>query len=256
MNRVRMMFRLCLLLIAGCLLSACVTTSEGGIPDPAPAPQRVDAHLDLARGYLEQGDLERARVPVNKALKIDPRSAEAHVLLAVINQNEQEYALAEKEYKAALASEPRNAMALNNYGSFLYSRGRYQEAVKYLRLLATDVNYRQRAQAYENLGLAEMKVGDNVAASHAFNRSVQLSLAQPRSSLELADLAYSEGEYNRAQEYYDAYRNQARQTARTLCLGMKLAYIKGDNDQMASFALALKNLFPDSKETKDCEVSN
>ena len=63
-------------------LAGCVTESTGGLPDPAPPASRVNAQLDLARGYLEQGNMERARTSLNKALEIDSRSVEAHVLLA------------------------------------------------------------------------------------------------------------------------------------------------------------------------------
>ena len=43
------------------LLTGCVTESTGGLPKPASASDRVQAQLDLARGYLEKGNTERAR---------------------------------------------------------------------------------------------------------------------------------------------------------------------------------------------------
>ncbi len=235
-------------------LQGCVTESVGGLPDPAPDSARVKAQLDLARGYLEQGNMERARVSLNKALEIDSRAVEAHVLLGVLNSAESEFDIAEEHYKMALRIEPNNSQALNNYGSFLYSQGRFEEAVSKLRLLVKDTDYRERSQAYENLGLAELKIGDVASAKESLGRSLQLSFAQPRASLELAQIAYDEGEFPLAREYYDGFRTQQRQTARTLCLGMKLAQTSGNTDQMASYALALNNLFPDSIETKQCVV--
>ena len=47
--------------------SACVTETTGGLPPPAPTEDRVQAQLDLARGYLEQGDRNSARPPLAKA---------------------------------------------------------------------------------------------------------------------------------------------------------------------------------------------
>ena len=49
---------------------------------------------------------------------------------------------------------------------------------------------------------------------------------------------------------------QARQTPRSLCLGMKLAAKTGDSDSVASYALALNNLFPDSPEAAGCKVES
>ena len=116
-------------------LSGCVTNSEGGMPGPADPSDRVQAQLDLSRGYLEQGNTERARTSLNKALEIDSRSVEAHVLLAVLNAAESEWGLAERHFNIALDIDPAHSQALNNYGSFLYSRGRYDEAVTSLRKL-------------------------------------------------------------------------------------------------------------------------
>jgi type IV pilus assembly protein PilF len=244
------------LVVLLCILQACVTESSGGLPDPAATPIRVQAQLDLARGYLEQGNIDRARTSLHSALEIDPRAVEAHTLLGVLYASESENALAEQYFKTALKIDPTNSQALNNYGSFLYSQGRYEEAVTSLQLLVQDTDYRARGQAFENLGLAQIKVDDMAGAKESFNRALQFNFVQPRASLELAQIAYDEGEYAIAGEYFDGYRSYARQTARTLCLGIKLARTTGDADQMASYALALNNLFPDSNEAERCVAPN
>ena len=236
-------------------LQGCVTESSGGLPDPASVPIRVQAQLDLARAYLEQGNIDRARISLQSALEIDPRAVEAHTLLGVLYASESEYPLAEQHFKTALKIDPTNSQALNNCGSFLYARGRYQEAVTNLQLLVEDTDYRARGQAFENLGLAQIKIGDLAGAKVSFNRALQLNFAQPRASLELAQIAYDEGDYAIAGEYFDGFRSYARQTARTLCLGMKLAGTTGDTDQLASYSMALNNLFPDSNEAARCAAS-
>ncbi len=236
------------------LLGGCVTESTGGLPDPAPEADRVQAQLDLARGYLEQGNIERARTSLNKALEIDSRSVEAHTLFGVLYAAESEWGVAERHFRSALEIDGRDAMALNNYGSFLYARARYEEAVRYLRILVQDTDYRARSQAYENLGLAELKIDDRDAARESFSRALQLSFSQPQSSMELAQLAYEDGDIASAVQYYDTFRAQAPQTARSLCLGMKISQEQGNPDQMASYALALNNLFPTAPETSQCIV--
>lgn len=236
------------------VLSGCVTSSTGGLPDPASASDRVTAQLDLARGYLEQGNMERARTSLNKALQIDPRSVETHVLLGVLNAAESEWGVAEKHFKTALQLDPKNPMALNNYGSYLYSRGRYEESVHYLRLLVQDTDYRARSQAYENLGLAELRINDVEGARESFSRALQLSFTQPTANLELAQIYYDMGDVDRAVKFYDAFRGLSRQTARSLCLGMKISRMQGETDRMASYSLALNNLYPDSPEASECIV--
>ena len=239
-----------LLLAVG--LSGCVTESTGGMPAPAAADERISAQLDLARGYIEQRNFSRAKVPLERALEIDPAHVEARVLNAVLLQSENEFELAEDNYKAALRADGRDPQALNNYGSFLYSRERYEEAVEVLRKLVGDTSYRARSQAFENLGLALLKTAEAEQAEGAFTRALELNFRQPRSNLELADLAFQAGNYTEAASQLLSFRTYARQTPRSLCLSYKVARARGDQDQASSNLLALTNLFP--QQAQECQA--
>lgn len=238
------------LVIALLLGAGCVTETTG--PQPAPTGVQLQAQLDLARGYLEKRDWNRARDPLKRALEIDPRSAEANTLMGVLNQAQNEPELAERYYRQALRHDPHFAMALNNYGTFLYARGRYEDALGPLRTLVGDPAYRERPRAYENLGLTELKVGNKERARAAFERALSFDTVLPRSGLELAEMAYEEGDYSAATRYYDVFRKRAKQTPRSLCLGLDLARRSGDDNQRASYELALRNLYPNSDQAKRC----
>ena len=233
--------------LAALLLAACVTTESGGAK-AGTTPQRLQAFLDLARGYLEQRDYVHARPPIEQALKVDPTSAEAHVLMARVNLAEGDKHLAEQQYKEALRHDPRNAMAQNNYGSFLFAEGKYKEAAAHLKVAAEDPKYTRRAQACENLGLTQLKLGATADAEQAFLRALMLNAAQPRSAFELAEIYFTAGDFVRSKQYFDSFNTMARPTSRSLWLGIRLSRVSGDQDQLASQALALKNLFPDSPE--------
>ena len=234
-----------LLLFLVCGLSGCVTETTGGLPAPAEDPARIEAQLDLARGYIEQRNLTRAKTSLNKALEIDPGHVEARVLYAVVLQSENEFELAEENYRAALRVAPTNPQALNNYGRFLYARKRYAEAVDVLSILVQNTGYRARAQAFENLGLSLIAVDRSDEAHAAFTRALELSFRQPRSNLELADIELARGNHATARSQLISFRTYARSTARSLCLGIKINRALGNADEVASDTLALKNLFPD-----------
>jgi type IV pilus assembly protein PilF len=238
-------------LLVGVLLTGCVTETTG-TRSPAPREMQLRAQLDLARGYLEQREWARAREPLTRALEIDPRSAEAFTLMAVSYQGQREHELAEQYYRRALRVDPRNARALNNYGAFLFAEGRFREALEPLRTLVRDPSYPDRARAYESLGLTELQVGNSERAREAFERALSIDPQMPRSILELAAIAYGAGDLPRAGRHYDAFRATARQTSASLCLGLRLARAAGDDDQVASHELALRNLFPDSAEARAC----
>ncbi len=231
--------------------AGCVTEVTGGLPGPAPQEERIQAQLDLARGYIEQRDFKRAKTPLSRAMKIDPQHVETLVLNAVVLTAEGEYDLAEGFYRRALTVEPDDAQALNNYGSFLYARGRYADALVPLSKLVKNTAYRSRAQAFENLGLAQIKVQDFSSAKTSFTRALDLNFRQPRSSLELAYMAYESGDYARAQSQLISFRTYSRPNARSLCLGYLLGLAIKDADMRASNQLALKNLFP--KQAASCQ---
>ena len=243
-----------ILILAMCsYLVACITTQEGGLPQPAPVAERLKAQLDLARGYLAKQDYARARSPLDSALRLDSTSASVHMLYAALYSGEEEYGLAESHFKKALRYGSKDPRVLNNYGSFLFARSRFQEAENQLKKAAANANYENRAQSFENLGLVQLRLEDLTSAQASFERSVALNPFQPRSHLELTDLLVSKGEMESARSHFDSYRTQARQNARSLCLGYQLSDHFLDRDQSASYALALKKLFPDSAEASECK---
>jgi len=242
--------KLRLLLPLVVLLCGCVTTETGGIPKAKSEDDRVKAHLDLARGYLAKADIARARRPLEQALKIEPNSVEANTLMATVLQVEGEDQLAEESFKKAIRYGPDSAMAHNNYGTFLYSKGRYEEARKNLLIAVKDTSYSARAQAYENLGLTEVKLGATDDAEKTFQRALMLSSEQSRSMLELSDLYFQKGNYPASKQYFDWYGKTGKSNARTLWLGIRLSRVFEDQNALASYALALKNLYPGSDEYK------
>jgi len=232
-------------------LSACVTETTG-VPEPATKEARVQAQINLARGYLESEDRSRAKVPLERALEIDPGSADALGLMAVYYQGEEEPKLAEEYYRRAMRADSRNAPNLNNYAGLLYSQGRYREALAPLETLVANTSYRGRATAYQSLGLTQLQLGEVAEARAAFTRALSLNPQLAASNLELADLAYRDGDHAAAVRYYDLFRARARQTPRSLCLGIDLARATGDSDQRASYEIALRNLYPQSPEAGQC----
>jgi type IV pilus assembly protein PilF len=120
--------------------------------------------------------------------------------------------------------------------------------------LVKDNSYRARPQAFENLGLVYLKLDETDAAKKAFERAVDLNFRQVRSSLELAELAYEAGDYDTAYERFRTYNSLARPSAQSLCLGLKLSQVKGEADEVASYGMALKNLYP--KQAERCRAKS
>lgn len=216
--------------------------------DVAPREDRLRAYLDLANGYLDLGDLNRAKLPLERALEVDSRSWEANAMLGRVYQREGDLDLAEQYFRRAVRFGPDVPRVRNDYGVFLYQQGRYEEAADQLRQAVGDPNNPQRAVAYENLGLASLEAGARTEARNAFSRAVMLDEKMSTSLLELAELAFADADYSQSAAWYQRFRSLTRQNARSLWLGVRLARLADDADAEASYALQLRNLFPLSKE--------
>lgn len=242
------------LFLAG-LLAGCVTT---GSIDPMKSSkgrdEARDAFIQLGIGYLQQGDSERAKVPLRQALEIDPSNADAHAALALVFQSEMEPELADEEFHKALSARKSDARILNNYGGFLFEQKRYKDAYQRFEEAAKDTLYPERSRVFENLGLTALAMNQRDLAKRHFEKSLRLNRQQPRALLAMAQLSYEDKQYVPARDYYGLYSAMAEQTAASLLLGARLAKVFEDRDQAASLGLQLKRLYPGSPELQQYQA--
>ena len=229
-------------------VAGCVSEPSGTIAPPASRAERLEAQVNLARGYLESEAPARARAPLDRALAIDSNSADALGLYAVYFLREGEPRLAETYFRRALRSDPAHAPNLNNFAALLLSEGRYREARDPLRRLVGDTGYAGRARAFERLGDVARRLGDAAAARDAFTRALALEPSLQGAALGLAEIALAAGDLPTAARYFADAREQGAPTRESLCFGQRLAARTGDTDLAASQALALRSLYPNAAD--------
>lgn len=236
------------LLMAGCSSN----TTQNGMQRASPEAA-LEAYTQLGLQYLRAGDTVSAKDALQRALEIDDDYAGIYNGLALVFQVEQEFDLAEENFRKAVSLESDSAIYHNNFGAFLYARGRYEEACVEIARATEDPFYPQRAQSFENLGRCYRMIGRPDAAQHAFERSLRLGPNRPLALLELAELHLKAGRLVEAQRYYDQFSalidlRQVEHSAQSLWLGIQLARINGDSTRAATYSLLLKNLYPQSPE--------
>ncbi|MDY7219936.1 type IV pilus biogenesis/stability protein PilW [Denitrificimonas sp. JX-1] len=246
-----MLIRVGFLLALSSVLIACVSnTTSGPLHTSNGRHQALDAYIQLGIGYLQEGLTEQAKIPLQKALELDPKSADAHAALAAVFQRELEVQLAEQHYQKALALESRNSRILNNYGGFLYEQGDFSGAYQKFQAAAQDPMYVGRSGVFENLGLTALRLNDKKIALEYFQRSLRLNAQQPSTLLETALLLYERQDYVLAQKHYESFTRLSEHNARSLLLGVRLAKIFQDRTQATELGLQLKRLYPASAEYK------
>jgi serine/threonine protein kinase/Flp pilus assembly protein TadD len=105
-------------------------------------PNYARAYSALAWNYINQEDwyipprqaAPKAKDLATKAVELDETDAEAHVVLAIVDDwYEWDWAAAEREFKRAIELDPDNIDAHGYYSWFLASMGRKDEAVREAR---------------------------------------------------------------------------------------------------------------------------
>src|ERR1700683_510701 len=107
-----------------------------------------------------------------RVLELEPEHAAAHINLGTLYYNRQDYASAEKHYRAAVAADSRYALAYFDLGNVLDETGNIQEAIaSYRAAIQLAPTY---ADAHYNLALAYERSGQPRRALHHWKSYLQL----------------------------------------------------------------------------------
>ncbi|MGB0468056.1 MAG: type IV pilus biogenesis/stability protein PilW [Pontibacterium sp.] len=252
MKRLSLSILLALIFLGGCATDTARKSEE---------TQSVSAaYTRLGLEYLQAGDTQSAKNALQKALSLAPHDAEAHHGLALSFQLEGEKALAEDYFLKATQFAPQSAMIHNNFGAFLFAEKRYELACSELARATEDPFYNRRSQAFENLGRCYRLLNKAEAAVHAFERALQISPLRVISLIELSDLLIEQKKLTDAERYFERFSEQVdsrrvQHYAKSLWVGVRLARYSGALSKAATYALILKNMFPDSEEYRLYEES-
>jgi type IV pilus assembly protein PilF len=239
------------------LLTACSTnTTQGpsgvsGASIAAPNPTAANYNVQLGVGYLQQGDVQRAKQKLLLAQAQAPDSAQVQDAMGYFHENTGDNQAAQNSYLKALALDNKSGASQNNYGAFLCRTGHYQEAVQHFLLAVQDPNYLNTAEAYENAGLCALQIPDLSNAQSYFLQAVQHDPRRANSYLELAQLSFNQNNFVQAQQYFNQYTALTpNMSPEGLWLGIRLARQANDNATAGRYVLTLQSKYPSSKEYK------
>jgi len=249
----------CAAFAAAALMAGCTTTtvsrpqtadSEASTPPKvADAGKRARARMELASAYFAQGQPDTALDEVKLALEADPKSADAYNLSGLIYASLGDPVQADANFRRSLELNPQSGGTLHNYGWFQCQQGRYAEAqASFTRALAVP-QYRDTPRTMLVQGVCYARSGNLVEAEQILNRAFEVEPGNPAVAVNLAEVLYRRGQYERARFYIKRVNSQLDQsTAQTLWLGVRIENRTGNRAQMADLANQLRNRFPQSRE--------
>jgi tetratricopeptide (TPR) repeat protein len=95
--------------------------------------------------YQQQNDMDSAKKFYERAVKLNPKYAEAINNIGTVEYSSKNYRRATKYYKRALAIQPRSASIYSNIGTAWFARRNYKEATRcYEQALAIDPDVFER----------------------------------------------------------------------------------------------------------------
>lgn len=259
--RVETIRSLAVLILLG-LMTGCVTTSDSPFQREADRDEAVQKYVKLAMAYIGQGNMERARGHLDRALELDPDNAGGQAAMGLVYQSELEPELAEKAYQNALSSDPGYTRGRVFYGAFLFGQNRFADAREQFQRASEDTEFGERASVFFNLGITEERLDNLQAAARAYRRSVELSRGDAQSLLALSRVLFELDDFQGAERYYNRLtvtmqRNpNMRHSPQSLLTGIRIARHFSDHDRESSLALLLRNKFPDSEEYQQYKVLN
>ncbi len=145
----------------------------------ARAWQTGQGHVPLAEGY------RKARVAAERALALDPNSANAHAALGVVQMwYDWDWTGAKASFQRALALEPGNAKVVMGAADLSRTLGRFEQALALSRR-AAELDPLS-ASAHESLGITAYYAGRLEEALAALNKALELSPERPIARMWLA----------------------------------------------------------------------
>jgi len=254
-------FRTLITVVLVALFAAgCVTVSDSRFAREEDREKAVENYVQLATAYIGQGNLDRARNHLDRALELAPDDAGALSAMALLHNSDGEHELAERNFRKALASDRDYTRGRVYYGAFLFGQGRFEEAREQFSSASKDTDYSDRASVFFNLGMTEERLDNTEAAVAAYRRAVEISRGDARSLLALSRTLVETGDYSAASRYYGRLAMLMQQNPRyrhspeSLYTGIRIARYMGERDRESSLALQLRNNFPDSVEYQQYRV--
>ena len=210
---------------------------------------RARSHTELGAAYFQQNKLEIALDEVKYAAQIDPNYAQAYNGLGLVYAALGEDAKADGNFKKAIQVEPRNSESHNNYGSFLCARKRYDESITHFLEAVKNPLYATPNLAYANAGICSIRKNDTKNAEIYLTKALQIEPLTHPAAIQLADIQLKRGDASTANKTLQNALFSAPGSD-TLWLGIKIARALDDKNSEASYALQLRQQYPNSEQAR------
>lgn len=239
------------LVVLGCAAPAGETAGTDRVTasDQTDADRRARLRLELASAYYGRGQLDTALDEVKQALAAKPDLWEGWNLRGLIYAGLGDDRVAEDSFKRALQLNPRDGDTMHNYAWFLCQRQRYPESIALFQRAVNQPQYASVSRSMMALGICQARAGSLAEAERSLSRAYELDPGNAITGVNLAEVLYQRGEYERARFYIQRVNAMPDvANAQTLWLAARIENKLGNARGAREFGQQLRNRFPQSPE--------
>lgn len=184
--------------IAGSVGLLLATAVVANVPLSDPVDPRTVTFYEVGSTLLDEGELERAREELERALRFDPGFADAHYRLGEVASRNGDPEEAERSFRAALAVDPGHAHALTGLGGTALDRGDLGEAeARYRAAIAADP---ELASPRNNLAVLLVRQDRAAEAIEEWERALRVAPADVSVLVNLGKVSLMVGRESRGRE--------------------------------------------------------
>jgi len=245
--------RLLLLLLASLLLAAC-TTIQTNQRKPWETSKRGAIHVDLGVAYMGQGKLKIAKQELERALQLVPDDDRANHAMALLMLRINESGKAEAYFKKAVSSNPENAAAVNDYGSYLCQSREYESADQQYHT-ALKIRLNPRPDLTNTLiALCYQRQPSKRSQARAYlEQALRINPRLDTALLGMARQNVGEQKDLAARAYVERFLAVAKPIPELLLLAVGVETRLGDNKAAEVYARQLQTLFPKSRALRELD---
>lgn len=252
--------------LSAVLLAACASTgSTGGetfgggsavrpvadIPPSSPAQERAKNNVDLGMAYMGVGNFGVALDEARNAIQHDPGYAPAYHLLGLVYMYIDDMNASRENFQRALSLAPNDPDIENSYAWFQCVNGQIPQGIALLQKVVKNPYYRFAGRSYTNMGLCNLRAKNDVQAEAMFMQAIQVDPKNPQALFQLADIAFRQGDMQRARNWLDRFHVDNSPDPASAWLGLRIARQTGDTDAQQRYGDLLRQNFRQSKEFRE-----
>lgn len=246
-----------ILLISSTISSAILISSCATVKNNSSSNNNISQiKTQIAIEQIKEGNLNLAKSALDEAIEKNQSNANAYMFLAIVYQLDPtptNRIKADEFYRKAISLEPKNSTIRNNYGQYLYTSNRFEDAITQFTVSSSDIAYSGRSIAFSNLGYSYYNTGKYKKALSSFENSLNLNSKNTDALLGAAMSFYVLKNIDRAESTFNEYRelmDLSDMSAKGLWFGMILSSHFDNLVELGRMAEILKTKYPDSPQYK------